>query len=102
MPPVSPRTNSTDLKALDFFSCEVVSRSNRSCSVALTRTSGGLELKMSRRLWEWQRQRNGHCEIARANRSVKRDCATNFGLELRSTYRMQKRMARTRRGWQTR
>ena len=63
MPPVSLRTNSTDLKALDFFFFAVVFRSSRSCSVARTRTSDGPEQKMSRQLWEWQQRQNGRCAI---------------------------------------
>src|SRR4029450_2630771 len=102
MPPVSLRTNSTGLKALDFFYCAAVSRFNRSCLAVLTKTSDAPEQKMWPQLLEWQQLQNGHCEIARANRSVKRDCAMNFGRESRRTYRMQNRTARTRRGWQTR
>ena len=59
MPPVSPLTNSTDLKALDFFSCAVVFRSSRSCSVAHTKTSGDPGQKMLPQLREWQRLRSG-------------------------------------------
>ncbi len=62
MPPVSLRTNSTDQRALDFFSCAAVFRSSRSCSVAHTKMSGDPEQKMSRQLWEWQRRRSGSCK----------------------------------------
>ena len=68
MPPVLPRTNSTDQRALDFFSCAVVFRSSRSCSVAHTKMSGGPEQKMSRQLWEWQRLRSGSSKSVRKSK----------------------------------
>ena len=55
-------------KALDFFSCAVVFRSSRSCSVARTRTSDDPEQKMSRQLWEWQQLQNGCARVVSKNR----------------------------------
>src|SRR5437870_9735309 len=102
MPLVLPRTNSTDPKALDSFSCAAAYRSSRSCSVAHTRTSDDPERKMSPQLWEWQPPQNGHYVTARANKSVKKDCEMNFGREFQRTCRRRNRTVRTRCGWQTR
>src|SRR5258705_8479729 len=95
MPPVSLRTNFTDLKALDFFSCAVVFRYSRSCSVALTRMSDDPEQKMSRQSWESQRQQNGSSKCMRPSKRERRNCAMNYGRELRRTYRRQNRTAET-------
>src|SRR5206468_708285 len=102
MPPVSLRTSFTDPRGLDSFFCAVVFRFSRSCLVAPTRTSDDPEQKMSPQLWEWQLRQNGRCEVVSKNRNVKRNCAMNFGHELRRMYPMQNRTAPTRRGWQTR
>ena len=59
MPPVSPRTNFTDQRALDFFFCEVACRSNRSCLAVRTRMNDAPGQKTSLQLPEWQRQRSG-------------------------------------------
>src|SRR6266480_1984253 len=102
MPPVSQRTNSTDQRALGFFSCAAVSRSSRSCSVALTKTNDDPERKTSPRLREWQRRQNGSVKSARKNKRGRRNCATNCGCELKKMYRMRNRTARMRSAWETR
>src|SRR4030095_5841691 len=93
MPPVSQHTNFTDLKALDFFSCAAVFRFSRSCSVALTRTSDGPEQKMSLQSWECQRRQNGSSTSMRTSKRERRNCAMNYGRELRRTYLRQNRTA---------
>src|SRR6266511_3275337 len=99
---LSLRINSTDRRALDFFSCTVVCRSSRSCSAARTRTSDGPERKTSPQLWEWRRRQNGSSKSMRKSKRERRNCGMSFGHELRRTYRTQNRTARTLLGWQTR
>src|SRR6266516_3370796 len=98
MLPVSLRTNFTDRKARDFFSCAAACPSSQSCSAVRTRTSDGQGQKKFQQLREWQLPPNGQCASARANRRVKRGCETNSGRECRGTFRTQNRTVQTRRG----
>src|SRR5882724_1157595 len=99
MRPVSLRTNFTDQKALVFSISAADCLFSLSCSAARTKTSDAPEQKMSPLLRQWERPPNGHCGIAKVNRSVKHDCVMTSGREFPKTFQTQNRTAKTRRGW---
>src|SRR6266516_2266889 len=98
MQPVSLRTNFTDQKALVFSISAADCLFSLSCSAARTKTSDAPGQKTSPQLQGWQRPPNGHCGIAKVNKSVNQNCVMICGREFPKTSQTLKRTAKTRRG----
>src|SRR5438874_3186347 len=101
MPPVLLRTNFMDRKARDSFFYGAAYQSNPLCSAARMKMSDAPGQRTLLQLREWQRPRNGHCVIARANTSAKGDCVMNSGRGFQRVFQRQSRTAQMRPAWQT-